>query len=119
MEDELKFLTQKLWRAIVDVNMHDLAEIMDQQCTIVHTGVTADVEMEMQYYSSGVLNVLNVEIIEQKVNMHDTTAIVMDEIFYTIEINDIETTYHYNVSSVFVKENTWKLMHMSYTPLMY
>ena len=120
MEKKVLETSRKFWDVMEHADEAGMKAIVDPACQFVHIGITAGLELEIDFYTSGAFKPTEVKFNDQKVNLFGDTAIVLTDCNYTLLLNEQETTHHFMVTEVYVlRDQEWKLIQFSFTALVY
>ena len=120
MENKVLETSRKFWDVMEHADEAGMKAIADPACQFVHIGITAGLEQEIGFYTSGLFKPTEVKFNDQKVNLFGDTAIVLTDCNYTLLLNEQEVTHHFMVTEAYVLRNQeWKLIQFSFTALVY
>lgn len=61
--------------------------IADEQCMFVHIGITADLNKEISFYTSGAFKPSEVKYHHTDVNLFNDTAVLINDLDYSLLLN--------------------------------
>ena len=120
MKEKVMETSKRFWNVMEHADEAGMREIADPACQFVHIGITAGLEQEIGFYTSGAFKPTEVKFNDQKVSLFEDTAVVLTDCNYSLLLNEQETTHHFMVTEVYVLRNQgWKLIQFSFTALVY
>ena len=120
IENEILNTSRKFWDAMGHADEAGMRSIALPTCQFVHIGITAGLDQEIHFYTSGAFQPTEVKFNDQKAALYDDTAIVLTDCNYSLLLNGEETTHHFAVTEVYIqRQNEWKLIQFSFTALVY
>ena len=87
IKQELIELSRAFWTATEKADEQAMRRIADENCTFVHIGMTCGLDEEIGYYTSGTFQPTEIDIHGQTANLFDSTAVVITDCDYTLNIN--------------------------------
>lgn len=112
--------SKKWWEVMENADEKGMRAIADPLCRFVHIGITAGLDKEIEFYTSGAFKPTEVKLNKQEAEVYDNTAIVITDCNYSLLLNGEETTHHFAVTEVYNKRNDeWKLIQFTFTALVY
>ena len=120
MENGILNTSRKFWDAMEHADEAGMRAIALPTCQFVHIGITAGLDQEIDFYTSGAFQPTEVKFNDQKAALYDDTAIALTDCNYSLLLNGEETTHHFAVTEVYIqRQNEWKLIQFSFTALVY
>lgn len=119
MEAQILETSRKFWQAMENADEKGMRRYASERCEFVHIGITCGLDKEIEFYTSGTFKPTNITFHNQKVNLFNGTAVVITDCDYTLLLDGNETSHHFAVTEVYVKEDEWKLVQFSFTALVY
>lgn len=120
MESKVLETSKRFWDAMEHADEAGMRGIADPACQFVHIGITAGLEQEIKFYTDGVFCPIEVKFHSQKAALFGDTAVVLTDCDYSLLLNGQETTHHFAVTEVYVRQkDAWKLIQFSFTALVY
>ena len=120
MESKVLETSKRFWDAMEHADEAGMRGIADPACQFVHIGITAGLEQEIKFYTDGVFCPTEVKFHSQKAALFGDTAVVLTDCDYSLLLNGQETTHHFAVTEVYVRQkDAWKLIQFSFTALVY
>ena len=120
MTEKIIANSRAFWKAMLERDGEGMYAVADPECMFVHIGTNANLDHEVNYYTSGAFHPTNIDIHHQDVKVFGDTAIVLTDVDYGLLLNGSETTHHFMVTEVYRNQaDDWKLIQFSFTALVY
>ena len=120
MKQKVLETSRKFWDVMEHADEVGMRAIADPACQFVHIGITAGLDQEIGFYTSGAFKPTEVNFNNQTVSLFGNTAIVLTDCNYSLLLNEQETTHHFMVTEVYILNNSdWKLIQFTFTALIY
>lgn len=120
MEESVLETSKRFWDVMEHGDEAGMREIADPKCRFVHIGITAGLDQEIGFYTSGTFCPTEIKFHSQKAEVFQDTAVVLTDCDYSLLLDGQETTHHFAVTEVYVRrEDSWKLIQFSFTALVY
>ena len=108
------------WNALEKSDTETMRSICDPGCYFVHIGGNADLDKEMEGFTSKVFQPTEITIHGQEVKMFGNTAVVISDVDYGLLLGGKPTTHHFATTEVFQKQDeNWKMIQFTFTALVY
>ena len=120
LNDQLIETSQRFWDAMEHADEAGMRAVADPECTFVHIGITAPLDQEIGFYTSGAFQPTSIVFHSQTPSVFGDTGIVITDCDYALLLDGKETTHHFAVTEVFNRvDDAWKLVTFSFTALVY
>jgi hypothetical protein len=120
MKEQVLETSKKFWDAMEHSDEAGMRSVAAPICNFVHIGITCRLDKEIEFYTSGTFQPTGVTFHSQTVDLYGDTAIVVSDCDYSLLLDGQETTHHFAVTEVYVKQGAdWKLVQFSFTALVY
>lgn len=120
MKNDVLETSRKFWDAMEHADEAGMRAIADPACQFVHIGITAGLNQEIEFYTSGALQPTEIKFRDQKASVFGDTTIVLTDCDYTLLLNGQETSHHFAVTEAYVlRDGAWRLIQFSFTSLVY
>ena len=120
LKDQLIETSQRFWDAMEHADEAGMRTIADPACTFVHIGITAPLDQEIGFYTSGAFQPTSIVFHSQTPSVFGDTGVVITDCDYALLLDGKETTHHFAVTEVFNRvDDAWKLVTFSFTALVY
>lgn len=120
LNDQLIETSQRFWDAMEHADEAGMRAVADPECTFVHIGITAPLDQEIGFYTSGAFQPTSVVFHSQTPSVFGDTGVVITDCDYALLLDGKETTHHFAVTEVFNRvDDAWKLVTFSFTALVY
>ena len=118
--DQLLTVSQKFWDATEHADEAGMRACTDPDCNFVHIGITCKLDKEIEFYTSGAFQPMDITFHSQKAEVFGNTGIVLTDCDYSLLLDGKETTHHFMVTEVYTQQaGCWKLCTFSFTALVY
>lgn len=120
LNDQLIETSQRFWDAMEHADEAGMRAVADPECTFVHIGITAPLDQEIGFYTSGAFQPTSIVFHSQTPSVFGDTGVVITDCDYALLLDGKETTHHFAVTEVFNRvDDAWKLVAFSFTALVY
>lgn len=120
LNDQLIETSQRFWDAMEHADEEGMRAVADPECTFVHIGITAPLDQEIGFYTSGAFQPTSIVFHSQTPSVFGDTGVVITDCDYALLLDGKETTHHFAVTEVFNRvDDAWKLVTFSFTALVY
>ncbi len=120
LNDQLIETSQRFWDAMEHADEAGMRAVADPKCTFVHIGITAPLDQEIGFYTSGAFQPTSIVFHSQTPSVFGDTGVVITDCDYALLLDGKETTHHFAVTEVFNRvDDAWKLVTFSFTALVY
>ncbi|MDM8163863.1 nuclear transport factor 2 family protein [Collinsella intestinalis] len=120
LNDQLIETSQRFWDAMEHADEAGMRAVADPECTFVHIGITAPLDQEIGFYTSGAFQPTSIVFHSQIPSVFGDTGVVITDCDYALLLDGKETTHHFAVTEVFNRvDDAWKLVTFSFTALVY
>ena len=120
MTGDVLEISQKFWEVMENADEAGMRSIADPGCQFVHIGVTAGLDQEIGFYTSGAFKPTQIVFNGKTASVFGQTAIVLTDCNYSLLLGGKETTHHFLVTEVYAaREDAWTLVQFSFTALVY
>lgn len=120
LNDQLIETSQRFWDAMEHADEAGMRAVADPECTFVHIGITAPLDQEIGFYTSGAFQPTSIVFHSQTPSVFGDTGVVITDCDYALLLDGKETTHHFAVTEVFNRvDDAWKLVTLSFTALVY
>ncbi|MBM6942949.1 MULTISPECIES: nuclear transport factor 2 family protein [Collinsella] len=120
LNDQLIETSQRFWDAMEHADEAGMRAVADPECTFVHIGITAPLDQEIGFYTSGAFQPTSIVFHSQTPSVFGDTGVVITDCDYALLLDGKETTHHFAVTEVFNRvDDAWKLVTFSFTALVY
>ena len=120
LNDQLIETSQRFWNAMEHADEAGMRAVADPECTFVHIGITAPLDQEIGFYTSGAFQPTSIVFHSQTPSVFGDTGVVITDCDYALLLDGKETTHHFAVTEVFNRvDDAWKLVTFSFTALVY
>lgn len=120
LNDQLIETSQRFWDAMEHADEAGMRAVADPECTFVHIGITAPLDREIGFYTSGAFQPTSIVFHSQTPSVFGDTGVVITDCDYALLLDGKETTHHFAVTEVFNRvDDAWKLVTFSFTALVY
>ena len=120
LNDQLIETSQRFWDAMEHADEAGMRAVADPECTFVHIGITAPLDQEIGFYTSGAFQPTSIVFHSQTPSVFGDTGVVITDCDYALLLDGKETTHHFAVTEVFNRvDDAWKLVTFSVPALVY
>ena len=120
MEEKLLETSRKFWDVMERADESGMRAIAHPDCTFVHIGITAGLDQEIGFYTSGAFKPTSIVFHGQTPHVFGETGVVVTDCDYALLLDGQETTHHFAVTEVYHRDvDAWKLVQFSFTALVY
>ena len=120
LNDQLIETSQRFWDAMEHADEAGMCAVADPECTFVHIGITAPLDQEIGFYTSGAFQPTSIVFHSQTPSVFGDTGVVITDCDYALLLDGKETTHHFAVTEVFNRvDDAWKLVTFSFAALVY
>lgn len=120
LNDQLIETSQRFWDAMEHADEAGMRAVADPECTFVHIGISAPLDQEIGFYTSGAFQPTSIVFHSQTPSVFGDTGVVITDCDYALLLDGKETTHHFAVTEVFNRvDDAWKLVTLSFTALVY
>lgn len=120
LNDQLIETSKCFWDAMEHADEAGMRTIADPACTFVHIGITAPLDQEIDFYTSGAFKPTNILFHNQTPSVFGDTGVVITDCDYALLLDGQETAHHFAVTEVYHREgDAWRLVTFSFTALVY
>ncbi len=97
-----------------------MREIAVSDCCFVRTGMTCELEKEIECYTSDLFKPTELVFHDKKARIYGDIAVVITDCDYGLLLDGKPTTHHFAVTEVYtLTDSEWKLIQFSFTALVY
>ncbi len=112
--------SRRFWDAMERADEEGMRALADPRCCFVHIGITAGLDQEIEFYTSGAFKPTDITFHSQDAHLFGDTAVAITDCDYSLLLDGNETTHHFAVTEVYTqREDGWKLVQFSFTALVY
>ena len=120
LNDQLIETSKCFWDAMEHADEAGMRAIADPACTFVHIGITAPLDQEIEFYTSGAFKPTSIVFHNQTPSIFGDTGVVITDCDYALLLDGQETAHHFAVTEVYHRaDDEWKLVAFSFTALVY
>lgn len=120
LKNQLIETSQRFWDVMEHADEAGMRAIADPACTFVHIGITAPLDQEIEFYTSGAFKPTSTVFHGQTPSVFGDTGVVITDCDYALLLDGQETTHHFAVTEVYHRVgDAWKLVTFSFTALVY
>ena len=120
MKEQVLEVSKAFWTAMEAADEAGMRKYADKDCMFTHFGITAGLDKEIEFYTSGAFQPTKIDFHNKEVHMHGNTAIVLTDCDYALLLDGKETSHHFMVTEVYAeKDKEWKLVQFTFTALVY
>ena len=84
MKEQVLEVSKAFWTAMEAADEAGMRKYADKDCMFTHIGITAGLDKEIEFYTSGAFQPTNITFHNREVHMHGNTAIVLTDCDYAL-----------------------------------